>query len=357
MGLALGIDTSNYKTSIALIDKDNNIIYDDRRLLRVPEGSKGLRQQEAFFQHVKRLPNMIGIMLDNIREMNESIEIVSVSDKPRNVEGSYMPCFEAGVSIAKTISSSYNVPLVKYSHQEGHIAAGRIFTPLNNEEEFIAFHFSGGTTEALRVHQRKKEPSVIEIVGGSKDISFGQLIDRIGVSLGLPFPAGEELDYGALRCSSGKTVFNSNGNKLRGVKGFNFDSTNVLKDLSIDTSKFKIKCNDSYINLSGVETSVLRYIESLDLKDGSSHSIKDEIALALMTEISKGILSLTKNISSDTGIKNFLFVGGVSASSYIRSFIEKEVGELGLNISFASPELSSDNAIGTAILGGESIWL
>ncbi len=341
MSLVLGIDTSNYKTSLALVDVDDNIIYDDRRFLRVPEGEKGLRQQDAFFQHVNRLPRMIKPLFETLREMNETIAAVSVSDKPRNVEESYMPCFSAGLSFAETIASALDVPIYKFSHQDGHIASGRRFTALNKTEEFIAFHFSGGTTEALKCNGN----TVLEIIGGTKDISYGQLIDRIGVALGYPFPAGEEIDLGAIRAGSGSLIFNSS-DKDALINGLNKANRDIVP---------KIKVDDTYINLSGTETAVLRYIEKNKevMEDQDS---KDKLSKALLDEISSSIVSMMKILHEHTGIKYFLFVGGVSASSYIRDRIEAEGIKAGLGVSFSSPDLASDNAVGIAFLGGDSIW-
>ncbi len=358
MNLALGIDTSNYKTSIALVDRDNNIIYDDRAFLRVSNGEKGLRQQEALFQHINRLPNMIRSMfteMDLTDKERYSIDVVAVSDRPRNVDGSYMPCFNAGVSIGKTLATTLNVPIKFYSHQDGHIAAGKRFTALENSNEFIAFHFSGGTTEALKcvsINQDYKvedvSPYSIEIIGGTKDISYGQLIDRIGVAMGYPFPAGEEIDNGAIRMSSGGVIFDSNHPNHNNDMGLNND---LVYKASEDYSIPSIKVNDAYINLSGIETSVLKLIENNDYYN------KDAIAYKLMIEISKSILGLTKLLNEQTGINDFLYVGGVSSSSFIRSFLEKEGRKKGLNIHFASPELASDNAVGIAFLGGDATWL
>lgn len=343
MGYALGIDTSNYKTSIALVDKDNNIFYDDRRFLRVVEGEKGLRQQEAFYQHVNRLPNMLKYLFSTLDEIDGKIDVIAVSDKPRDVDGSYMPCFNAGVAFAETLALALKCPLYKFSHQEGHIAAGKRFTPLGGKNEFVAFHFSGGTTEALMV----KDNKVIEIIGGTKDISFGQLIDRIGVKLGLPFPAGEEIDYGAIRWSSGKIIYST-------------DKAEIDNTTNEASRKYKyvprIKVDDSFVNLSGIETGTIRNIESLAIDNIGDDQI-DEISFELMNEIAYAIDSMMDKINQKTQMKDFLFVGGVSSSSYIRDYIEKSGKKKDYQIAFASPELTSDNAIGIAFLGGDSIWL
>ncbi len=365
MGLALGIDTSNYKTSIALVDKEDNIVYDDRRFLNVKEGERGLRQQEALFQHVKRLPRMIDLMFSE-GDFRSEIDVVAVSNRPRNIDGSYMPCFEAGLGYAKTIASSLNVPLLQFSHQEGHISAGRRFSPLRDKSDFISFHFSGGTTEALKCsfYESDSERTNIELIGGTKDISYGQLIDRIGVFMGYPFPAGEEIDNGAMRANSGKEIFSS-----RSFSNLNNDTlSSESKEFLTDNSSFdglindnelvlpKIKVTEPYINLSGIETAVLKILEKH--KDRlMDENYRDYISMLLLNEISKSIIDIMKILTNNTGINDYLFVGGVSSSSYIRSFIERMSKPLNMNAYFASPDLASDNAVGTAFLGGDAVWL
>ena len=339
MVYSLGIDTSNYTTSVALVDEQDNILYDDRRLLNVKDGELGLRQQEAFFQHVKRLPGMTKALIDVVNnDYKGEIGMISVSDKPRNVEGSYMPCFQAGVSIAKTLNAAWGIPIKYFSHQEGHIEAGKRFSSLRDEKSLIAFHFSGGTTEALEVNDHN-----IELIGGTNDISFGQLIDRIGQMLGYPFPSGEQLDYGAIRSSSGREIYND----VDGLIFPDIKTRNIISDFPIS------KVINNKINLSGIETWLKRHIE----KQGILHQDqKDLIALALFTEIGSIIIEMMKGISLDTCLYDFLFVGGVSSSSYIRSYVQNHGKKLGFNVAFASPDMSSDNAVGIALLGGESLW-
>ena len=183
----LGVDTSNYTTSLAVIDSKNNIICDKRKILDVELGKKGLRQQEALFQHIKNLP----ILFSEIDIDMSIVSAVGMSTRPRTVEGSYMPCFLAGDSFAKTVSHSLNIPLKRFSHQEGHI--GSCLINNNVQGEFLTLHLSGGTTETIHCFNR---PHNLEIdsIGGSLDISFGQLVDRLGVKIGLGFPAGAELE-------------------------------------------------------------------------------------------------------------------------------------------------------------------
>jgi N6-L-threonylcarbamoyladenine synthase len=299
----LGIDTSNYKTSVAVTDKYGNIICDFRKFLQVKSGEKGLRQSEAFFQHIKILPDLIEKTMLEISGVE--IVAVSVSIKPRPIEGSYMPVFLAGQSFGRVIAASLDVDLFEFSHQEGHIEAVKHYSGLKNEDNLLCFHLSGGTCELLKVENNK-----IEIIGGTKDISIGQLFDRIGVEMGLNFPAGDELDNIA----------------IAGEK------SNIIKQIELD---------DLYFNLSGIETKSLRNINTSGLIPEVFERISD-----LLIKLSKKAMEITE-------IHNIIFTGGVAESMFIREKISCNVKG---NIEFGAKNLSSDNAVGISLLGGKNLW-
>ena len=111
----LGLDTSNYTTSVALFDGERGVNLGC--LLEVRPGELGLRQSDALFQHVKRLPQLLEQL-----EIGD-IQAVGASTRPRAVEGSYMPCFLAGESQGRGIAATLGVPFYAHSHQQGHLAA------------------------------------------------------------------------------------------------------------------------------------------------------------------------------------------------------------------------------------------
>ena len=299
----LGIDTSNYKTSVAVTDKAGNIICDFRKYLKVKSGDKGLRQSEALFQHIQILPDLIEKAMLHIK--GEEIAAVSVSTKPRPVKDSYMPVFLAGESFGRAVAASLSVELFEFSHQEGHIEAVKYYSSLKNEANVLCVHLSGGTCELLKIENCK-----IEIIGGSKDISFGQLLDRIGVGMGMNFPAGEELD-----------VIASTGEK-----------SDIIK---------KIGMEGLYFNLSGIETKSLRNINTTGLIS------------EVFEKISDLIIRLSEKAMEETKINNIIFTGGVAESLYIR---DKILNNVRGNIEFGERNLSSDNAVGISLLGGEKLW-
>ena len=189
----LGLDTSNYTTSAAVFDGEGG--RNQGRLLEVRPGELGLRQSDALFQHVKHLPEVVEALLGE--GGLGTVQAVGASTRPRAVEGSYMPCFLAGASQGQVLSQVLGVPFYAFSHQQGHLAAaawsaGRLDLL---DRPFLAWHLSGGTTELLRVEPEEDRVAVrAEILGGTSDISAGQLIDRTGVLLGLPFPAGKGVE-------------------------------------------------------------------------------------------------------------------------------------------------------------------
>lgn len=310
----LGIDTSNYRTSAAICDENGVPVKNVRRLLYVKDGERGLRQSDALFSHVKALP-------DIMKEIGAfPLHAVGYSKTPRDCEGSYMPCFLAGEAVATGIAEMLGIPLYPFSHQAGHLAAA-IYScnhpkgspdsgsgadtkandiGISDGGRFIAFHLSGGTTEALLYDNGR-----ITLLGGTLDINAGQLIDRVGVMLGLSFPAGEEME----KLSEGLPF--SKGVKIS-VKGYN-------------------------CNLAGAENLAERLFKAT----GDANLTA---AFALDT-VCKTVDKLTENILSDYPSLPVLYAGGVMACRRLQKALGKKY-----NCRFAEPEYSGDNAFGTALL-------
>lgn len=299
----LGIDTSNYTTSAALYFTDGTYV-SSRKLLPVPEGGKGLRQSDAVFAHVKQFGEVIG----GLGFTGVSIGAVGVSEAPRNTAGSYMPCFCFGLSAAQAIAATHRVPCVRFSHQQGHIAAGILSCgkPELLYSDFYAFHASGGTTELVEVNGIGN----ISIISATKDISVGQLIDRTGVMLGMSFPCGRELES---LCEKSKAAWN-----------------------------IRIVLKDGSCCLSGYENRV---------KDMLSKGVPHEnIARYAIDICGKTVLSMIE-FAENTKCLPVLCAGGVMANARIKKIINDGMISAGMPApGFASPELSGDNAVGIAYL-------
>ena len=297
----IGIDTSNYTTSIALFDGAEGV--NCSRLLPVRQGELGLRQSDAVFAHIKSLPELSGRLFSHIRA--ENIGAIGVSTRPRAVEGSYMPCFLVGLSHAKLLADAFQVPLVEVSHQQGHVAAS--LWSANRLElmdrPHLAWHLSGGTTELLLVEPEGKNVRCTKI-GGTSDISAGQLIDRTGQLLGLPFPSGKQLDE--------------------------------LSRQSERTEVFRVKCENSSFSLSGVQNKVQQFHEK--------HGAAGETAAYALRCVSAAVYQATRQALEDYPGLPVVFSGGVASNSMLRQVMEP------LSPVFSQPQYSTDNAMGVAVL-------
>ena len=297
--IALGFDTSNYTTSIAAFDGETG--RNCSRLLDVRPGELGLRQSDALFSHVQRLPDLASELFEGLAP--GQIAAVGVSTCPRAVEGSYMPCFLAGVSQARVLASALQVPLYECSHQQGHIAAACWSAKRMDllETPHLAWHLSGGTTELLLV-----EPEGLYLnarrIGGTTDLSAGQLIDRTGQMLALPFPAGKALDRLSADSDSG--------------------------DL------FRVRVQDGQFSLSGVQNKLREYYD----KTGDPAAT----ARYCLRSVIHAVRKATKQALDAYPGLEVVFSGGVSSNSLLRSACPEAV--------FCPPQFSTDNAMGVAVL-------
>ena len=304
--IALGIDSSNYRSSAAAFFDDSTYI-SERKLLYVENGKCGLRQSDAVFLHTKQLPQVVGAVLDKIDCNN--VGCIGVSATPRSVMRSYMPCFLSGVAIAKTLSKALKVPLYEFSHQDGHIASALLSANETKlfKEKFIAFHLSGGTTEAVLVSPSDSYGFKTEIIAKTLDVSVGQIIDRVGVMLGLDFPCGEQFEKIA----------------ISGIPKSNIRPT--------------LKENDCC--LSGVQNICQKMFDN-------GESAQNICATALFYVI-KTVCQMAENLRKIYPEYKMIFSGGVASNSALKYEIQNT---LKTGISFATPELSSDNAVGISLL-------
>ena len=297
----IGIDTSNYTTSIAYFDGLSG--ENCSRLLPVKQGELGLRQSDAVFAHIKSLPELSGRLFSHIQR--ETVTAVGVSTRPRAVEGSYMPCFMVGYSHAKLLADTLNVPLIEVSHQQGHVAASLWSTGHMElmHEPHLAWHLSGGTTELLLVEPEGTNVRCTKI-GGTTDISAGQLIDRTGQLLELPFPSGKHLD--------------------------------ALSKEATMKETFKVKCSNMEFSLSGVQNKVQQF--------HAAYEKPAETAGFALRCVAKAVYLATEQaLRAYPGLR-VVFSGGVASNSMLREVLQP------LNPIFSPPQFATDNAMGVAVL-------
>ena len=297
--ITLGIDTSNYATSVALVDNDaHQVILSEKRFLPVEEGKIGLRQQQALFEHIKNLTNIFSSF------KGVDIGAVGVSVRPKDEENSYMPCFLAGKMSAYSIGGTMEVPVIEASHQTGHLTSALF--DLNKEDLFdrtiLMLHVSGGTTDILLA----ENGTVVKTLGSSLDLFAGQAVDRLGVRLGFPFPAGQYVSDAAEKCDE-------------------------------KIPKPKISVNGYNCNLSGLENQCNKL-----LNQGYS---KEYVCKYCLVFIAQTILKMIENVRADYGNIPLVLAGGVMSSTVIKKIITEKLPDA----MFVKPQFSSDNAIGVAV--------
>lgn len=302
----VGIDTSNYTTSVSLCDMDGKVLANLKAPLPVKEGECGLRQSDAVFSHVKNIPALMQRLREEVR--GKSVCAVGVSATPRSVEDSYMPCFLSGIAVAQALSAAWDVPLYRCSHQDGHIMAALYSSGASEKigkNPFAAFHVSGGTTEILYVTPKADGFDVLQ-VGGTEDLNAGQAIDRAGVMMGLQFPCGKEME----------ALSESFEGKLPTVR---------------------VCVRERMCNLSGLQNLAQKlYSETQD---------RAAVSAYVFSFIGKSLQKMTEQLDEVYPELPIVYAGGVMSNRALQKLLGQRP-----NTYFAEPAFSADNAAGVALL-------
>ena len=304
--MILGIDTSCYTTSVALVSEEKTLLADERLLIPVEHGCCGVKQSEAVFSHVKQLPQCLNQLWKNFN--GAGLTGICASVQPRPLAASYMPVFCVGKSLGESLAAVLSLPFYETTHQEGHLMSA-LWSAAVELDDFLAIHLSGGTTELLRV-KRLKAGFEIQLLGTS-DLAAGQMVDRVGVALGLPFPAGPALEK-------------------------------LASEVEKTEIKLPISVRGLDVSFSGPESQAQRL-----LKAGAA---PDELATAVFELIAESLVRLILNAKAETGVKDVLLAGGVAANLRIKATLEYRL-DREVKLAFAAPEYSGDNAVGVALLG------
>ncbi|GGI95884.1 O-sialoglycoprotein endopeptidase [Alicyclobacillus cellulosilyticus] len=352
-GLILGIDTSNYTTSLcALSAEDGTLLADVRRVLPVAEGERGLRQSDALFFHIQRLPSLMDELVRQLRGRGCTKWrwcAVGASVRPRPFGRSYMPVFTAGVSFGWSLARAAGLVFIPTSHQEGHLAAAEYFlhgpgsrveaareqveaphafsafgghpaldassshgTRGSSDTPFLAVHLSGGTSDVLYA-ERTRWGYRIEMVGEGADLHAGQFVDRVGVALGLPFPAGPALERLAAEAAG-------------------------------DGLTFPVRVDGARMSFSGPCSAALRAI------DGGAPAA--EVARGVERAIANAVAKAVAYAYRQRPAPRCIVAGGVASNRYVRDRIERRLAKAcpGLAVAFAPARYASDNAVGVAYI-------
>ena len=284
----LGLDTSNYTTSAAYLAAGADKPVQAKQLLPVKAGEMGLRQSDAVFHHTRQLPEILERLTDALAG---GVAAVAGSDRPQQVDGSYMPCFLVGAGAARQLGAVLGVPTYFFTHQQGHVMAALTGAECLSRQRMMQLS-SGSTSSA-------------SVVGHSLDLKAGQLIDRVGGLLGLPFPAGPALEQLALQAT--------------------------------DTYRIKATLRGTDCHLSGVEN------QCRDLL--AKGTPPAQVARFCLDSVGAAVEGMTQAVLAQYGDLPVVYAGGVMSNGILKQRLTDRFGGR-----FAPPMYSADNAAGIACL-------
>lgn len=364
----LGIDTSCYTTSVAIIDEAGALLGEARQILSVRPGRCGLQQSEMVFQHTRNLPRLMeeavgqvigcvktgaGSAANGVTVAEEAstagpsglaglvavgyeLAAIGVSGYPRPLEGSYMPAFLAGLSVARSVAAVTGAQLEVISHQENHLEAGLWSAGGPDVDRFLLLHASGGTTDVLLAERQQNGRYRITEVGGSMDLHAGQFVDRIGVALGLQFPTGPALEALAEKALA-RTAEVSACVSEQSVASVSEAGAGAAPMVELPVSVRKLQ-----VSLSGPCTAALRKLEA-----GAEPAA---LALGVEHALAETFARVLRNGAQEYRVRDVLLVGGVGSNNYIRQHVERKLAKLRYPVRLWVPEgrYSCDNATGCA---------
>lgn len=369
----LGIDTSCYTTSVALMDEAGQLLGEARQILSVKPGRCGLQQSEMVFQHTRNLPRLMeeavgqvfgsvktgdgstanGVAVEEDGAVNTSglaglasagyeLAAIGVSGYPRPLENSYMPAFLAGLSVARSVAAVTGARLEIISHQENHLEAGLWSAGGPAVDRFLLLHASGGTTDVLLAERQQNGRYRITEVGGSLDLHAGQFVDRIGVALGLQFPTGPALEALAKQALERSALVDAEANAVASEAVSEPSIASGIEAGAVPMVELPVSVRKLQVSLSGPCTAALRKLQA-----GA-----DPAALALGVEhaLAETFARVLRNGAQEYRVRDVLLVGGVGSNNYIRQHVEQKLAKLRYPVRLWVPEgrFSCDNATGCA---------
>lgn len=306
----LAIETSCDDTSVAIL-KGREVLANITYSQAVHEQFGGVVPELASREHDLKIALCVEAAFakvgwpDNDLAMH-TINAIAVTQGP-GLMGSLL----VGLTFAKGLALSWNKPLIGINHMDAHIYAN--FIDHNIQFPFIAVVVSGGHTQLVKV----TAPFEHEILGQTRDDAAGEAFDKSGKILGLPYPAGPQMD---------RLAKNGDPSFLNLPIG--------LKNEGLDFS------------YSGLKTAVLYAINDLTEKYGKDY-VKEhtaDICASISDAITEALVIKTKRaIKKHLGIKHLVLAGGVSANSMLRSKMELLSSQLGLALAFPKMEYCTDN--------------
>jgi len=300
----LGIDTSCYTTSLFCMDRQGKRVAEARCILKVKPGGCGLQQSEMLYQHTRNLPKL----MEKVAEEHDFTLLgIGVSAKPRPREDSYMPAFLAGLGFARSLAALYHIPLWQISHQENHLEAALWSAQGPEKDRFLFLHASGGTTDLLLVEKQFANTYTLTEIGGSLDLHAGQFVDRVGVALGLSFPAGPALEK--------------------------------LAEQHTETFEIPVSVQKTKVSFSGPCTWALRALHKYS---------PENLAAGVQWGLAETFARMLRNGAAEHSVNDVVLAGGVCANRWIRNYIIEKLNKRRIRVWMPDNRYSGDNAAGCA---------
>lgn len=307
--IILGIESSCDETAASIYNSSSGILSNVIASQSIHTKFGGVVPELASRAHHKTIHATVQQALDEADMSPDEVDAIAVSQGP-GLLGSLL----VGLCFAKGLAISAGKPLVGVNHIDAHMYAN--FIDYQPEYPFLSLIVSGGHTQLVYV----KEPFHHQILGKTRDDAAGEAFDKTGKIMGLPYPAGPEMDQLAKKGDRGFYDF------PRGMinKGFDF-------------------------SFSGLKTSVLYYVQ--ERGDEFVKENLNDICASISAAITDVLVAKLKRAAKKTGVKSILLAGGVSANSMLREKTEKMAKSMNLELYIPRLEYCTDNAAMIAMTG------
>jgi len=313
--LVLGIDTSCDDTSVAIYDASERKLLAERVSSRMELHARygGVVPEIAARQHLGLLLPMIESVHEQagVAPDPETIDLIAATRGPGLIGGLLV-----GLGCAKALSLGWSVPYVGVNHLDGHLVSAKLTHDLVPYPH-IALIVSGGHSEIYKADS----PTEYYMLGETRDDAAGELLDKVGRLLDLPFPAGETIDRWTLEANP--------------------------DDPHPKFPRPLLKKDTLEFSFSGLKTACLYFLRS----DEASKYTRESIGAEVLRATADCLLGKAFLACRTQNIDTLVISGGVASSQYLRREAGNRAVKKGINVIFPDPRHCTDNASMIALAG------
>ncbi|PZO53839.1 MAG: tRNA (adenosine(37)-N6)-threonylcarbamoyltransferase complex transferase subunit TsaD [Alphaproteobacteria bacterium] len=302
MGLVLGIETACDDTAAAVVDADfkvrSSVVWGQKQ---THEAFNGVVPELAARRHAEVIMKVVKQALDEAR-----VSLSDISAIACNNQHGLIRSVVVGVSTARGLAVSQALPLIPVHHVEAHIFSA-IMTNPDLFNEHICLAVAGGHNALIHVHGMGD----YEVIGRTLDDSAGEAFDKVGSYLGLPFPAGAQVDALARKGNARAYAF----------------------------PRPKLKDGTLNFSFSGLKTPVRMVAEKLQSQDGAP-----DVAASFERAVVDVLVAKTLAAAEQRGVARVSVAGGVACNTLLREELPREAAKRGITVTLTPPKLCTDNA-------------